>query len=84
MADINFDCPNCGQNLDAPEEMSGVTIHCPQCKALCVVPGILNLPTAENPPPPDQDKGSTVRITIPQEFNAPPPTHRHITIKRMH
>ncbi len=26
MADVNFNCPHCGQNLDAPEEMAGQTL----------------------------------------------------------
>ncbi len=31
MADINFDCPLCQQNLDAPEDMTGMEIECPAC-----------------------------------------------------
>jgi len=31
MADINFDCPHCNQNLDAPSDMAGETIECPAC-----------------------------------------------------
>ena len=31
MADINFNCTYCGQNLDAPEDMAGSTIACPAC-----------------------------------------------------
>lgn len=31
MVDINFDCPQCGQNLDAPEDMVGLFIECPAC-----------------------------------------------------
>jgi len=31
MADINFDCPHCNQNLDAPPDMAGESIECPTC-----------------------------------------------------
>jgi hypothetical protein len=35
MPDINFDCQFCKQNLDAPEDMTGMNIECPACgKAL--------------------------------------------------
>jgi DNA-directed RNA polymerase subunit RPC12/RpoP len=32
MADINFNCLNCGQKIEAPEEMVGMTAECPTCK----------------------------------------------------
>ncbi len=31
MPDINFDCPFCQQNLDAPDDMAGMSIECPAC-----------------------------------------------------
>ena len=39
MADINFDCPHCGQNLNGPEDMAGPTIDCPVCPMACLIPG---------------------------------------------
>ncbi len=30
-ADINVDCPHCGQNLDLPPEMLGAVFTCPAC-----------------------------------------------------
>ena len=39
MADINFDCPHCGQNLETDEILSGSGIDCPVCKKLLTIPG---------------------------------------------
>ncbi len=87
MADVNFDCPRCGQNLDAPEQMAGMTILCPSCKQEMAVPAVLAPP----PPPPgpvseeavDALKGSTVRLELPPDFELPAePKRRIITIKR--
>ncbi|HBA83035.1 MAG TPA: hypothetical protein DCZ95_02970 [Verrucomicrobia bacterium] len=79
MSEINFDCANCGQNLDAPEHMAGLAILCPACKNEIKIP----LP----PPPKDQEmedglKGKTVRIDLPPDFEVPEPKRRIITIKR--
>jgi hypothetical protein len=38
MSDINFDCPFCKQNLDAPEDMAGMNIECPACGRIIRVP----------------------------------------------
>lgn len=38
MAEINFDCPHCGQNLDAPDDMAGMVIVCPACEKNIKVP----------------------------------------------
>lgn len=38
MIDVNFDCPQCGQNLDAPEDMVGLFIECPACSKIIKVP----------------------------------------------
>ncbi len=35
---INFDCPECGQNLDAPSEYRGREVPCPSCGATIRVP----------------------------------------------
>ena len=41
MPDINFDCPLCKQNLDAPEDMAGLCIECPSCgKSIRIPPPI--------------------------------------------
>ncbi len=38
MADIEFNCPACGQVLEAPEEMAGETIECPSCEVEISIP----------------------------------------------
>lgn len=38
MADVNFDCPHCGQNLEGPESMVGTCITCPACHKALTVP----------------------------------------------
>ena len=49
-ADINFDCPACGQNLDAPAEMGGLAIPCPACGHNVNIPQPV---TPADAPPPD-------------------------------
>ena len=87
MADINFNCPHCGQNLNGPEEMAGETIDCPVCQKSFQIPGgIIEVPKARmapagRPTPPaarpttDDEKGKTVRIELPPEFLAEPDKH---------
>ncbi len=38
MTDFNFDCPDCGQNLEAPSDMAGMEVTCPSCLAQLWVP----------------------------------------------
>lgn len=85
MADINFDCPHCGQNLNGPEDMAGQTIDCPVCQKSFQIPGgIIEVPKGQmappsrpSGPPPStgDDKGKTVRIELPPEFLAEPDKH---------
>jgi hypothetical protein len=39
MADVNFDCLHCGQNLETDEILSGTGIDCPVCKKYLTIPG---------------------------------------------
>ncbi len=93
---LNFDCPSCGQNLEAPENMAGQEIQCPACSHVLVIP---------HPPPgaeatPDNEvatpepgiheqeqeefqKSSTVRMEIPDEYRKPAPSQRIVKIKRL-
>ena len=80
MADINFNCSRCGQNLDAPEHMAGMVIFCPSCKREIIIPR--PPPAPEDTPSQDELKGTTVRMELPAEFNVPTPQKRVITIKR--
>ncbi|HMP77487.1 MAG TPA: hypothetical protein PKE12_14415 [Kiritimatiellia bacterium] len=95
MSDINFDCPKCGQNLDAPPDLAGLFIECPSCATIIKVPTAVGgasdvhpeaetpeKPTFVAPAPKAEDKGSTMRIDLPPEFHLPPPTSRKFTIKR--
>jgi hypothetical protein len=53
MADINFKCPHCGQDLNGPEEMAGQTIDCPVCEKSFDIPGgIIEVPKDQLAPPP--------------------------------
>ena len=50
MADINFDCPHCGQNLETDDILSGSGIDCPVCKKFLTIPG--SAITIDLPPEP--------------------------------
>ncbi len=64
MADINFKCPHCGQDLNGPEEMAGESIDCPVCKKKFPIPGgIIEVPKsqmdpASTPPAPEESTPS--------------------------
>ncbi|MDR0993968.1 MAG: hypothetical protein LBN38_05330 [Verrucomicrobiota bacterium] len=87
MADLHFNCPHCGQNLDAPEEMAGETIDCPVCQKSFQIPGgLIEVPSERMAPPPrpsgpsaaassSDDKGKTVRIELPPEVFEEPEKH---------
>lgn len=65
MADINFNCPHCGQNLNGPEEMAGETIECPVCQKDFQIPGgIIEISPAKLVPP--------SRPSAPTSPSAPP------------
>jgi membrane protein YdbS with pleckstrin-like domain/DNA-directed RNA polymerase subunit RPC12/RpoP len=38
MPDYKFNCPHCGQSLEAPEDMGGQSIDCPSCSKPLVIP----------------------------------------------
>jgi len=38
MESIEFECPECGQVLEAPEDMAGEAIDCPSCEATITIP----------------------------------------------
>lgn len=38
MADINFDCPHCGHNLEVSERGAGLTVACPECSKNIQIP----------------------------------------------
>jgi ribosomal protein S27E len=55
MADLTFNCPQCGQNLTTDESLSGSEIECPSCSKAIEIPsaGDENVErTAAEPAPP--------------------------------
>lgn len=44
MSDIKFACIHCNQSLEAPSEMSGETIECPNCNGVIKVPSVVHTP----------------------------------------
>lgn len=56
MADISFSCPNCGQVLEAPEDMAGQTVECPACQQPIEIPPLEAGQAAE---PADDSGGET-------------------------
>lgn len=97
MPDLNFDCPQCGQNLDAPDDMAGLFVECPSCSKIIKVPrpgdpkpapsarpAPAPQPKAAPPPTPvgPDEKGSTIAIKLPPNMGVPPTPQRKIIIKR--
>lgn len=92
--DVNFDCPHCGQNIDAPASMAGFHVNCPTCSGLITIPEVSTStrpapqaqPTESGAAPDDEEqilKGATVRIDIGkmfEELDSKP--KRQIVIKR--
>jgi len=49
MPDFKFDCPHCGQSLEAPEELLGDQINCPTCNGAIQLPRLQPTPPAAPP-----------------------------------
>lgn len=72
MADINFDCPACGQNLDAPPDMAGLEIVCPSCENTITIPSAESTEKAAATP---QEPQPDINFDCPhcgQNLDAPP------------
>ena len=90
MTDINFNCPFCGQNLDADEDLISTNVPCPSCgKIFRVVQPVRSCVDAQRiapppppPPPSKEDMIATTRIELPHEYLSPERKSRIITIKR--
>lgn len=83
--DVNFDCPHCGQNIDAPASMAGFHVNCPTCSGLITIPSTSTSKRhAASPAPTGESaggtgeaatgseeilKGATVRIDISKMFD---------------
>lgn len=78
MPDINFDCPLCSQNIEAPLKMAGMKILCPGCRTIIQIPWPSE---AEEQKARESDKKATVPIT-PQGGIPPDPAKRRVVITR--
>jgi len=58
MTEINFDCPHCKQNLEAPVEMAGDTLSCPTCGTMIQVPFKAGLPVPARTAAPTSEEGA--------------------------
>ena len=45
---INFTCPKCGEKLQAPQSLQGMSIDCPSCRFAALVPDLENDLDTEN------------------------------------
>ena len=73
MAFLNFDCPQCGQNLEIDDSWAGQEITCPKCDRTIFVPAI-GAPAKESPSPlssPEQGRGGEGEAAT----GAAPPMH---------
>ena len=76
--DLNFDCPVCGQNIEAPSKMAGMKVLCPGCRTLLQIPFP---PETEEQRARKKEKAATVPITV-QGGIPPTPAKRCVVIKR--
>jgi hypothetical protein len=72
MSDYRFDCPRCGQSLEAPEEMLGETIDCPSCNGQIQIPA---------PAQPEKPRGmaQASRSRRAPQASSPPKSERNLT-----
>jgi hypothetical protein len=72
MAEIRFSCPDCDQDLEAPEDMAGEVVECPSCEAQLAVPGeAVSAPGAALPGVDDADDGGDVECPSCSQTMAP-------------
>ena len=75
MADRNFDCPHCGQNLTTDESQSGEQIDCPTCSKPFEIPkpGEQNVTVVESssPPPKEEPKQDSKTYSVPVHEGKP-------------
>jgi len=94
--DVEFQCPDCRQWLEAPTDMAGLFVECPKCDAVIKVPaksgdvvessggGRRTPPAApsKEPAASDEMKGSTIRINLPPNLGIPDAPKRRFVIRR--
>jgi phage FluMu protein Com len=79
MQDLNFDCPACGQNMEAPANMAGMKIQCPGCRTLLQIPWPSEIEEQQER---EKAKSATVRIDTSRGGIPPDPAKRRIVINR--
>jgi DNA-binding protein HU-beta len=92
---VTFSCTACGAEIEASTDMAGTQAQCPGCGAAIRVPtadaitelaGLENTETMQSAPPVDGDedwqKGSTIRIELPDGELPVQPIKRTVYIKR--
>lgn len=62
MAEFEFSCPQCGQNIQCDTDYAGTQINCPACQQAIVAPPSLRAASAA--PPPVTAKSRTVRNVL--------------------
>ena len=68
MADLTFNCPQCGQNLTTDESLSGSEIECPSCSKPIEIPsaGDENVDRTEaEPAPPVTEEPEPKKLAVP-------------------
>ncbi len=79
MPDINFDCPLCDQNMEAPMKMVGLKILCPGCRTIIQIPWPAEVEAQRR----EREKSATVPIDLKELGGLPPdPEKRRIVITR--
>lgn len=89
---VSFPCRACGAEIEATADLIGTTVPCPACGERLEVPDARPArgPAAAGPsgaPPPEAtgemfEKGSTIRIRLPEGYELPKPPKRTIVIRR--
>ena len=74
-ASIQFECPYCGQGLDAQADMAGLLVTCPGCRGLFSVP-------RKGGKGDDPLHSPTVKVNLPPGMALPKRPERIIKIKR--
>ena len=89
MADLNFNCPQCGQNLTTDESLSGSEIECPSCSKAIEIPsaGDENVERTEaEPEPPVAAEPEPKKLAVPvheggEELLKKSPPHKEKEIR---
>ncbi|MBN1268688.1 MAG: HU family DNA-binding protein [Kiritimatiellae bacterium] len=93
---VTFKCTSCRQEIEASTDMAGMATQCPGCGAPIKVPSaaalseFARIEEVKEPAPAapqgggeeDYQKGSTIRIEVPDSYKMPGPVKRTVIIKR--